>query len=151
MDIFDSFQFGALIKTGINILYMFFCYGFSYKYVCNYLYTNMFIISKKWNCLGHRTCICFNIVLVTFLSLWPNAWEKQFKRGRIYFGSWFLEVSIHHGGEGMVEQRISSHEGQQVERESTYASWISLLFLFIPSCPQTMGWCAHTQGGFHLS
>lgn len=66
-------------------------------------------------------------VLATFFLVLKKPWQKQFKEGRVYFGSQF-EAAIYHGG-----QSLASHTACPVmkQREVKDAFWCSApLLLF---------------------
>jgi hypothetical protein len=54
--------------------------------------------------------------------------------------SWF-QSSVHHGEEGMVEQRSSFHGSQETEKKNASANKLSPFLLHLGS--QSMGWCCH--------
>jgi hypothetical protein len=62
-----------------------------------------------------KIVIVFTIVLVTFMVTVTKIPERN-KRRKDLFWLMVSEVSVHHGGEGMVEQGSSRHGGQEAER-----------------------------------
>jgi hypothetical protein len=53
--------------------------------------------------------------VIAFSLLWPNTWGRQIK-GRGFILLTVSEVSVFHGGEGLVAKN---------QRENAYASWLS--------------------------
>jgi hypothetical protein len=92
--------------------------------------------------------ISYLCVVISFLSLWQKQWEKQ-PNGRNYlFCLMVLEVSVHCGGEGMVELSYLYYDGQETEKNACTAAFSFFPFYFIQASSLCDGtsWGTHIQG-----